>query len=480
LVKEGATTTNLEDEVARGAIITDKGQMLWPNPNPPMLDAAPKAKKEAVEETGPPDLYPSTLQTAGVITAALSSIVGFGVLCPTNPAFHSMLTTLSLAVVAGYQSVWGVKPALHTPLMSITNAISGITAVGGLLLMGGGLLPSNTVQALAAASVLVSAINISGGFIVTQRMLNMFRRKDDPTEYNHLYAIPGITALSGLLAASAMGVPNIHQCGYLLSSLCCIAGIAGLSDQGTARLGSVMGITGIAGGITTAFAEMAFPSAVFMQAVACLGAAGALGGVIGTKVPVTDLPQTVAAFHALVGLAATMTSIASFMSHGNPDGLHKVACFLGSAIGAMTVTGSVAAFCKLHGVYKTGYDLPMKNILNTPLMAANVLALGATLGGSHGTGLAAVTGTALITGILGWNVTNSIGSADMPVAITVLNSYSGWALCAEGFMLNNSMLTIVGSLIGSSGAILSYIMCRAMNRSLKNVIFGSYAELGGE
>ena len=94
-------------------------------------------------------------------------------------------------------------------------------------------------------------------------MLNMFRRKDDPTEYNQLYAIPGITAMSGLLAATAMGVPNIAQCGYLLSSLCCIAGIAGLS-QGTARLGSAMGITGIAGGITTAFAELAFPGPVMI------------------------------------------------------------------------------------------------------------------------------------------------------------------------------------------------------------------------
>lgn len=120
--------------------------MLWPNPNPPMLDAAPKAsKKEAEADKGPKDMYPETMRTAGVLAATLSSIVGFGVLCPTNPAFHSMLTTFSLAVVAGYQSVWGVKPALHTPLMSITNAISGVTAVGGLLLMGGGLFPTNTV-----------------------------------------------------------------------------------------------------------------------------------------------------------------------------------------------------------------------------------------------------------------------------------------------------------------------------------------------
>lgn len=476
--KEGATTTNLEDEVARGAVITDKGQMLWPNPNPPMLDA-PKAKKEEVKDTGPKDTYPETMRTAATLAATLTSIVGFGVLCPTNPAFHSMLTTFSLAVVAGYQSVWGVKAALHTPLMSITNAISGITAVGGLLLMGGGMTPHTVPQALAAVSVLVSAINISGGFVVTQRMLDMFKRKDDPIEHNQLLAIPGAAAITALLVASAAGVPNIHQCGYLFSSLCCIGGIAGLSDQSTARLGSAMGMTGIAGGVTTALAEMAFPAPVMIQALACLGAATAVGTTIGKNVPITDLPQTVAAFHALVGIAATLTSISSFMSCGNPDGLHKVACFAGSAIGAMTVTGSLAAYVKLAGIIKNGWDLPMKNVLNRPLMAANAAAFTAMFVGGHGVGLAAVTGTAMLTGVLGWNVTNSIGSADMPVAITVLNSYSGWALCAEGFMLNNSMLTIVGSLIGSSGAILSYIMCRAMNRSLENVIFGSYAELGG-
>lgn len=169
------------------------------------------------------------------------------------------------------------------------------------------------------------------------------------------------------------------------------------------------------------------------------------------------------------------------MGTGNPDGLHKIACFLGSAIGAITVTGSCAAYLKLAGIIKSGYDLPMKNIINKPLMAGNVAAMALLMGsGSHAAGLLAVNATAILTALLGWNITNSIGSADMPVAITVLNSYSGWALCAEGFMLNNSMLTIVGSLIGSSGAILSYIMCKAMNRSLGNVIFGSYAELGGE
>jgi len=241
-----------------------------------------------------------------------------------------------------------------------------------------------------------------------------------------------------------------------------------------------MGMTGIAGGITTALAELAFPGPVMIQALGCLGAASVVGTTIGKNVPITDLPQTVAAFHALVGVAATFTSIASFMTCANPDGLHKVACFLGSAIGAMTVTGSIAAYVKLAGIIKSGYNLPMHTIINKPLMAGNAAMFAATMMGPHGVGLASVTGTALATGLLGWNVTNSIGSADMPVAITVLNSYSGWALCAEGFMLNNSMLTIVGSLIGSSGAILSYIMCVAMNRSLTNVIFGSYAELAGE
>lgn len=155
------------------------------------------------------------------------------------------------------------------------------------------------------------------------------------------------------------------------------------------------------------------------------------------------------------------------MIHPTPDGLHRIASYLGAGVGAITFTGSLVAYGALSGTLKKGYDLPMKHLLNRPLAGVNALGLIAMLSStSYGVGLMSLLSTTTASALLGWNITKSIGSADMPVAITVLNSYSGWALCAEGFMLNNAMLTIVGSLIGSSGAILSYIMCKAMNRSL--------------
>jgi NAD(P) transhydrogenase len=192
---------------------------------------------------------------------------------------------------------------------------------------------------------------------------------------------------------------------------------------------------------------------------------------------VTELPQTVAAFHALVGFAAVATSLGSYWEFAalhNVETLHKIAAFLGTLIGGITFTGSIAAFIKLAAI-KFTLELPFKRYLNKPLGILNALGL-ATLIASDSTALGSLIllYATFSSFALGWNITNSIGAADMPVAITVLNSYSGWALCAEGFMLSNPMLTIVGSLIGSSGAILSYIMCRAMNRSIENVIFGSW------
>lgn len=140
-----------------------------------------------------------------------------------------MYSIFSLSLVAGYQSVWGVVPALHTPLMSITNAISGITAVGGLLLLGGGYVPHTLPQMLAASAVFVSAVNIGGGFVITKRMLDMFKRPSDPPEHTYLYNIPAAATMGGILACHMAGIPNIYTMGFLASSLCCIGGIAGLA-----------------------------------------------------------------------------------------------------------------------------------------------------------------------------------------------------------------------------------------------------------
>uniref|UniRef100_A0A1J3DBM3 proton-translocating NAD(P)(+) transhydrogenase n=5 Tax=Noccaea caerulescens TaxID=107243 RepID=A0A1J3DBM3_NOCCA len=388
-----------------------------------------------------------------------------------------MASIFSLSVITGYFSVWGVAPALHTPLMSITNAISGITAVGGLLIMGGGYFPSNFTQALASLAVLISSVNIAGGFLVTKRMLDMFKRKTDPEEHNYLYAIPSVLTLGGIGAAYYSGIASVYQMGYLAASLCCIGGITGLASQSTARIGNALGLIGVSTGVVTALASLNFPAPLLTQALFLLGLGGAAGLVLGKRVAVTELPQTVAAFHALVGLAAVATSLASYWDHAalhNVENLHKIAAFLGTLIGGITFTGSIAAFIKLAAI-KFTFDLPFKQYLNKPLTLLNTAGLAALVAyDSTVLGSSILVTAALSSFALGWNITNSIGAADMPVAITVLNSYSGWALCAEGFMLANPMLTIVGSLIGSSGAILSYIMCKAMNRSLQNVIFGSW------
>jgi NAD(P) transhydrogenase len=409
----------------------------------------------------------------------LSGFMGMGVIS-SDPMFLAMMTTFSLSLVAGYQSVWGVAPALHTPLMSVTNAISGITAAGGLLMMGGGYMPHSPTHFLAAFSVLISSINIGGGFVITKRMLDMFKRKTDAPEYNYLYSIPGLMFASTFLLANTQGYSGIYQLGYIAASLCCIAGVSGLSSQKTARIGNASGITGIVIGILTTLTAMHFPLPVLWQATVLLTTGLGVGAVIGKRVAVTDLPQTVAAFHALVGLAAVATSIASFMSHGDPDSFHKIASFAGTFIGGITFTGSIAAYIKLANLYsKVDLNIPYAKMLNKPLALATS-ALMAILLSTSSTSIGSL--TLLVTLInsfaLGWNITYRIGGADMPVAITVLNSYSGWALCAEGFMLGNPMLTVIGSLIGSSGAILSYIMCKAMNRSLFNVIFGSIEQKG--
>ncbi|XP_023213834.1 NAD(P) transhydrogenase, mitochondrial-like, partial [Centruroides sculpturatus] len=163
---------------------------MWPPPPPKEVPAAPVAKPVAAKPVTPePNYFNETLKDSLLYTTGLGSLVGLGMVSP-NQSITTMTTIFGLSGIVGYHTVWGVTPALHSPLMSVTNAISGITAVGGLLLMGGGLYPTTVSQGLGAAAAFISTINICGGFLVTKRMLDMFRRPTDPPEYNYLYGIP--------------------------------------------------------------------------------------------------------------------------------------------------------------------------------------------------------------------------------------------------------------------------------------------------
>merc|ERR1712168_768470 len=183
---------DMTDDVVRGSIVLNKGVTSWP-PNPPIsVAAAAKPQKGAAvaaKEAKEPNYFGDAVKQAMTYTAGLGTLNALGVGSP-GPAFTNMSTTFALGCIVGYHTVWSVVPALHSPLMSVTNAISGITAVGGLLLMGGGYVPTNTIEGLAASAALISFINIFGGFIVTQRMLDMFKRPTDPPEYPLMMGIP--------------------------------------------------------------------------------------------------------------------------------------------------------------------------------------------------------------------------------------------------------------------------------------------------
>merc|ERR1739844_342751 len=474
---------DMADDVVRGSIVLNKGVKSWP-PNPPISVAAaasPKAAAAAKEPPPPPNYFAIKLRESMTYTAGLGSLTALGVGAP-NAAFTGMSTVFGLSVICGYHTVWSVVPALHSPLMSVTNAISGITAVGGMLLMGRGYYPTNTVEGLAASAAFISFINVFGGFIVTGRMLDMFKRPTDPPEHNYLYGIPAGAFLASYAYAVTQGYPEIHKMAYLTSSLCCVGALAGLSSQPTDRLGNALGMIGVSGGVAATLGQLMPSHPVLAQMGLAAGGGALIGSTIAKRIEITDLPQLVAAFHSLVGMAAVLTCVATYIDHfpdfaTNPAAtMIKTSCFLGTYIGGVTFTGSLVAYGKLQGLLNSApLMLPGRHALNASLMAANVGAMGYFLmDPSLGVGIAMLGTTATLSGVMGVTLTMAIGGADMPVVITVLNSYSGWTLCAEGFMLNNNLMTVVGALIGSSGAILSYIMCVAMNRSLPNVILGGF------
>lgn len=350
---------NMKDDVVRGSIVTHNGEITWP---PPVIavSAAPQPgaeKKEGQAIAKPVEANPfkDTMTSALSYTTGLGTLITLGAVSP-NPAFTTMMSTFALSGIVGYHTVWGVIPALHSPLMSCTNAISGITAVGGLLLMGGGYFPTNSIEYLSAGAALISFVNIFGGFLVTQRMLDMFKRPTDPPEFNYLYGIPAATFLGGYGYAALNGLSEVNQIAYLAASLCCVGALSGLSSQKTARLGNALGMIGVTGGIAATLGILSPTPEVLAQMAGCAGIGGLLGTVIAKRIQITDLPQLVAGFHSLVGLAAVLTCVATYM-HDFPNlatdpaaNVLKTALFLGTYIGGVTFSGSLVAYGKLQGV----------------------------------------------------------------------------------------------------------------------------------
>jgi len=466
---------DLEDPAVRSMCVVSKGDKLEPYVPPP----PPKVEEKATTTVEAVVVSPHDIARKSAIQTTVGSVALAGVAC-TAPA--AMLPTFALSVWVGSQAVRGVAHALHSPLMSITNAISGMTIVGGMLQLGGGIMPSNNAQGLATFAVTLSAVNLVGGFLITNKMLDMFRRPDDPPEYFHYYLLPA-AGLSGVYVLGAGVGMDLTAVLALGSGLGCVGGIAAMSSQATSRGSVFLGIGGVGMGVVATLGTMSVPGAVYGQLLGASALGGAVGYGIAKMVGPTELPQAVAGFHSLVGLAALATAYGDFMVHdiSHMNGFHAGSLYMGAWMGAITFSGSVIACLKLaEKMSSVPLHLPGRDLMNVGLGAISA----AGLAGFIVTKDPAMATLSLQSGImastvLGFHMTASIGGADMPVVITLLNSYSGWALCAEGFILDQPVLTIVGALIGSSGAFLTKIMCDGMNRSLTNVILGGFGTSSG-
>lgn len=289
------------------------------------------------------------------------------------------------------------------------------------------------------------------------------------------------------------------QAAFVIAAVLFVLSLAGLSRQETARRGNLLGMVGmalaLAATVVLAVDQSQRDALVTLLLIALVLIVGAAVGVWrAQRVEMTQMPELIAILHSFVGLAAVLVGINSYLTeavahpiavaplsgnlfYAQPDTVHLVEVFLGVLIGAVTFTGSIVAYLKLSARMKSSpLTLPGRNWLNLGALVACAGLLAWFLASPGLVPLLAMTVIALA---LGWHLVAAIGGGDMPVVVSMLNSYSGWAAAATGFMLSNDLLIITGALVGSSGAILSFIMCRAMNRSFVSVILGGFGSDGG-
>lgn len=473
---DGEVDYAADDDVLRAMKVVDGGEVLWPDclggtvsplppPTPSDVVTATPSGGIASQPT------PSGIGNIGWVTALGVGTVGLGAVSP-GPAFTASVGTFALSNMLGVASVANVSHSLHSPLMAVTNAISGITAVGGIHLLTS---DQPLVWGLGAMATSLSAVNIAGGFITTDKMLAMFDEKDSDDASitsTHRHSLIPIVA-SGLVWGGLHGMglngPEMAPMAEILAGTLCIGGIAGLASKDTAKMGAMAGKAGIGLALLSTT-----PASVALPAAALVGAGGAVGYGVGKKISPMSLPQAVAGFHVLVGLAATAGSVGMFLGTPATEMTPLIASssFLAATIGSITTTGSLIAFGKLDGrMDSTATNLPGRDAINIGLGVSTVAA-GCTF--LYAPNMGSLFAGAATSSALGLHMTASIGGADLPVVITLLNSYSGWALAAEGFLLEQPVLTTVGALIGCSGASLTKIMCDSMNRDLPSVILGGF------
>ena len=275
---------------------------------------------------------------------------------------------------------------------------------------------------------------------------------------------------------------NLVTVAYICAGALFILSLAGLSSPETARRGNLFGIVGML--IALIATALSIEPRGYLPLIGALIPAAVVGAFVASRVKMTEMPQLVALLHSFVGAAAVLVGFATYLkpaegyeslSHAEHV-IHTIEIFVGVCIGSITFTGSIIACGKLHGkISGSPIMLPGRHLINLAMLAGTVwLGILFARSGDMPDGVPWLVIATVITGIIGIHLIVAIGGADMPVVVSMLNSYSGWAAAAAGFMLANDLLIITGALVGSSGAILSYIMCKGMNRSFISVILGGF------
>jgi len=399
-----------------------------------------------------------------------------------------------LAGFLGYHVISRVPPLLHTPLMSATNAISGISLIGSLVVAGADYGPVSTL--LGFIAVACSSTNVVGGFLITDRMLKMFKKEQDHGADRRglrpwRRALPGLLILLAVVLALVFWFRPFHgdQAGperrtmalkylYILSAVLFILGLKGLSSPKYARRGMFLAEFGMLLAVVGTLFHPQIVNYLWITAGMLIGSVA--GGTMGLQIPMTAVPQRTALSHSLGALAATLIGISEYARHRHElGGVEMTPLGFEVVIGGLTFTGSLMAAAKLQGLLP-GAPITYKgqNASNFTLLAVMVSSLLCLIVVPSASPLFYL--MVVLALLFGFLLVIPIGAADMPVVIALLNSYAGLADASMGFVLDNKIQIITGSLDGTSGFLLSLLMCRAMNRSAMNVLFGAFGKIEKE